>query len=109
MPTPLTTERVAELKSMPHDRNSYYAVINRTDFEGLIAIAEEAVALRARVAVVEAETLERAAKVCDEHADMFTVKRVVPGGMERNYYGGALMASEHIAKEIRSLIPPVTP
>lgn len=41
MPTPLTPERLAELKTMPHDPNSSYAVINRTDFEGLIAVAEE--------------------------------------------------------------------
>lgn len=40
MPTPITPGRLAELKAMPHDPNSSYAVINREDFEGLIAFAD---------------------------------------------------------------------
>lgn len=58
----LTPERLAELKSMPHDRNSSYAVINRTDFDALIAAAEERNELAKRVAELEANYETRVRK-----------------------------------------------
>lgn len=56
-----------------------------------------------------AEGMKRAAKVADAKAAECRVKRVVPGDLERNYFGGGMEAAVFIAAAIRQGNPKQEP
>lgn len=79
MPTPLTTD-LAELKRLHEERDG----------------------LAKRVAKIERETLERAAKVADAYYKQFDTEYPFAEAC------GHLLAATRIGDAIRSLIPPAT-
>lgn len=72
----------------------------------LVAAAEDRDWLAKRVAVIEAEALERAAIVANDHYKAASERW---NGTPDNYDQGQVDMAEDIERDIRSLITPVTP